>query len=568
MPTLDFSLKRMCELVGRDLTIPQLEDDLQWIALDIEGIDYDNKIIKIEYQPNRPDYSSPEGIARALKGYYEMEMGLAEFEITENPELVCKVDPKVKDVRPYIVMCAIKDIHMDDEQVATLMNIQEALHNVLGRGRKKVAIGVHDFDKVHAPYRYTTVKPDEVKFRPLQMERLEMTPEEILEEHPKGIAYAHIVNKFDEYPMIFDRDDNVISFPPVINGVLTAVTDKTTNILLDLTGTDLRAVTYSMNIMVTTFADMGGTIESAKVISFDGTEKLYPDLSPTKWTISEKYINSYTGLKMSTKEMTNCLEKCRMEVSPGKKKGTLDVLVPAYRADFLHVVDFTEEVATGFNYKNIEPILPDTGSVMGMYHPWFKLQDKAKQILVGAGYLETINFKLTSRESYAALKIPFDEKNSIILDNPVTKDYNTTRSLLMPVLMKLLQFNRSEEKPIKIFEVGDVIEFDKSAETGAVQKLHACALTHHASAEFTEIRSVLDFLVQTLGEWDSLEVKPITNPTFIPGRTGEIWLKGTNVGLIGELHPEVLENFGLKYPVAIFEINLSVLLTKEEQKLE
>ena len=558
----------MCELVGRDLTIPQLEDDLQWIALDIEGIDYDNKIIKIEYQPNRPDYSSPEGIARALKGYYEMELGLAQFEINENPELVCKVDPKVKDVRPYIVMCAIKDIHMDDEQVATLMNIQEALHNVLGRGRKKVAIGVHDFDKVNPPYRYTTVKPDEIKFRPLQMERLEMTPEEILEEHPKGIDYAHIVNKFDEYPMIFDRDNNVISFPPVINGVLTTVTDTTTNILLDLTGTDLRAVTYSMNIMVTTFADMGGKVESAKVISYDGTEKLYPDLSPTKWTIKEKYINSYVGINLSTEEITNCLEKCRMDVSPGKKKGTLDVLVPAYRADFLHEVDFTEEVATGYNYKNIEPILPDGGNSLGSYHPVFILQDKVKQILVGAGYLETMNFKLTSRESYAALKIPFDEKKNIILDNPVTKDYNTTRSILMPVLMKLLQFNRSEEKPIKIFEVGDVILYDKSSETGAIQKLHACALTHHAAAEFTEIRSVLDFLVQTLGEWDSLEVKPITNPTFIPGRTGEIWLRGKNVGLIGELHPEVLENFGLKYPVAIFEIDLSVLLTKEEQKLE
>ena len=47
MPTLDFSLKRMCDLVGKDLTIPQLEDDLQWIALDIEGIDYNNKIIRV-----------------------------------------------------------------------------------------------------------------------------------------------------------------------------------------------------------------------------------------------------------------------------------------------------------------------------------------------------------------------------------------------------------------------------------------------------------------------------------------------------------------------------------------
>lgn len=568
MPTLDFSLTRMCELVGKNLTIEQLEDDLQWIALDIEGIDYDNKIIKIEYQPNRPDYSSPEGIARALKGYYELEMGLAQFDIKENPELVCNVDEKIKDVRPFIVMCAIKDIHMDDEQVATLMNIQEALHNVLGRGRKKVAIGVHDFDKVKPPYRYTTVKPDEIKFRPLQMERLEMTPKEILEEHPKGIAYAHIVNKFAEYPVIFDKDDNVISFPPVINGVLTTVTDKTCNILLDLTGTDLRAVTYSMNIMVTTFADMGGKIESAKVIDFNGKEKLYPDLTPTKWIIREKYINSYIGLNLSTEKMTNCLEKCRMNVSPGKIKGTLDVFVPAYRADFLHEVDFTEEVATGYNYKNIEPILYDRGCTTGSYHPVFQLQDKVKHILVGAGYLETINFKLTSSESYAALNIPFNEKENIILDNPVTKEYNTIRSILMPVLMRLLQFNRSEEKPIKIFEVGDVILYDKSSETGGVQKLHTCVLTHHVTAEFTEIRSVLDFLVQTLGEWDSLEVKPITNPTFIPGRAGEIWLKGKKAGIIGELHPEVLENFGLKYPVAIFELDLSVLLTKEEQKLE
>jgi phenylalanyl-tRNA synthetase beta chain len=140
--------------------------------------------------------------------------------------------------------------------------------------------------------------------------------------------------------------------------------------------------------------------------------------------------------------------------------------------------------------------------------------------------------------------------------------------MLLPVLMKLLQFNRSEEKPIKIFEVGDIILYDKSNETGAKQELHACALTHHASAEFTEIRSVLDFLIQTLGEWDSLEVKPILNPTFIPGRTGEIWLKGQNIGIIGELHPEVLENFGLKYPTAVFEVNLSILLSKEEKQLE
>ncbi|MBN2156086.1 MAG: phenylalanine--tRNA ligase subunit beta [Candidatus Lokiarchaeota archaeon] len=567
MPTLDFTIKQMSKLVGRELSIEELESDLQWIALDIEAIDEKDGVIKVEYQPNRPDYSSPEGIARALKGYYELEMGLAQFEVRENSDLICLVDNKVKKIRPYIVMCAIKDIHMDEEQVATLMNIQEALHHALGRGRQKVAIGVHDFDKVNPPYQYTTVKPNAIKFRPLQMEKLELTPQEILEEHPKGIEYAHIVNQFEEYPIIFDRDNNVISFPPIINGILTTVTDKTRNILLDLTGTDLRLVTYSMNILVTTFADMGGKIESAKVVSFDGTEKCYPDLTPEKWTIKKSYINSYIGLELTSEEMIHCLKKCRMDAFPGKKKGTLEVFVPAYRSDFIHEVDFTEEVATGYNYKQIEPVLYEGGSI-GSYHPIFKLQDKVKQIMVGAGYLETFNFMLTARETYKTLKIPFDEKHNVIIDNPVSKEYNTTRTMLMPVLMRLLQFNRSEEKPIKIFEVGDVIIFDASSETGATQKLHVCALTHHSSAEFTEIRSLLDFLTQTLGIWNDLEVKPSDNPTFISGRTGEIWIKNSRVGIIGEIHPEVLENFGLRFPVAIFELDLSLVLPEKDQQLE
>ncbi|MBN2155238.1 MAG: hypothetical protein JW776_04295 [Candidatus Lokiarchaeota archaeon] len=75
-----------------------------------------NEIIKIEYQHNRPDYSSPQGIALFLKGYSTMEMGLVQFKIKKNPDLVRVVEEKVKIIRPYIVLCAIKDIDMDDKQ--------------------------------------------------------------------------------------------------------------------------------------------------------------------------------------------------------------------------------------------------------------------------------------------------------------------------------------------------------------------------------------------------------------------------------------------------------------------
>jgi phenylalanyl-tRNA synthetase beta chain len=557
MPTLDFTIERMSRLVGKKLSIDDLETDLQWISLDIEEIDRTTNTIKVEYSPNRPDFSSPEGIARALKGYYDIEIGMQKWEMTPGP-VKMYVDKKVRNIRPYVVCGVIRNIKLDDEQVRTVMNIQEDLHHALGRGRKKVAIGVHDLDKIKSPFKYTTVKPNEIKFRPLQMEKFEMTPEEILKEHPKGIEYAPILKDCPEYPMIFDSDKNVVSFPPIINGVLTTVTDSTKNLLLDLTGTDFKAVNYSLNILATTFADMGAKIEQVELIYEDGKPKWFPDFTPAKWTIREEYVNSYLGLNLTTEKIIQCLKKCRLDVEIGKKAGTLDVYVPAYRTDFMHEVDFVEEVAIGYNYKNLPTNLFEGG--YGQYHPWVKLQNKVRNIIVGAGYLETMNFMLISKENYADMKMPYDDKENIVIDNPVSSEYNTTRSSLMPVLMRLLQFNRSEEKPIRIFEVGDVIKLEPKEANGSRQELHICALTHHLSAEFTEIRGLFDFLVQCLNIQKQTVIKASENPTFIPGRSGDIFMDNNKIGQIGEIHPEVLGNFGLIYPTAIFEMDLTPLL--------
>ncbi|MCP4760226.1 MAG: phenylalanine--tRNA ligase subunit beta [archaeon] len=565
MPTLDFTVERLSKLVGKELNLKDLQTDLQWISLDIDDFEEKEQKIKVEFSPNRPDFASPEGIARALKGYYELEMGLQEWDLT-NGKVIVNVDEKVKKVRPYIVAAIIRNVDLDDDEVKTAMNIQEALHHTLGRDRKKVAIGLHDFDKVKAPFKYTTVKPEEMKFRPLQMEKLELTPQEILEEHPKGIIYAHILKDAEEYPMIFDANNEVVSFPPIINGILTTVTETTKNFLLDITGTDLDAIKYTLNILSTTFADMGATIETVQVIYEGEDPKIYPDFTPIKWTVNEKYLNSVVGLDLSEKEIIKCLQKCRLDAKPGKKKGTLDVLVPPYRTDFMHEVDFAEEMAMGYGYFNLPVSLFEGG--VGKYHPIFELQDLVRSIMVGGGYLETMNFILTSKDYYEALKIPFDEKKHIMLENPVSSEWNTTRTIILPVMMKLLQFNRSEEKPINIFEVGDVVQFDKTSMTGAKQELHVCALTHHSEAEFTEIRSIFDHLIRTLGIWDRITVKRCVNPTYIEGRVGDILLDGKKVGNIGELYPEVLENFGLKYPVAVFEMNLTPLLSENENRIE
>ncbi|MFX1328508.1 MAG: phenylalanine--tRNA ligase subunit beta [Promethearchaeota archaeon] len=554
MPTLDLKLQRLERLVGKKLDIKDLEYDLQWIGLDLEGINETEKSIKVEYDPNRPDFSSPEGIARSLKGYYEIESGIPLFEIIPG-KIELNVDPSVNKVRPYIVCGVIRDIDLDEDEVATLMNIQEHLHWAVGRDRKKVAIGVHDLDKIVPPYRYTAVKPDSVSFIPLHGDGYPMNLEEILLLHEKGIEYAHILEGKPVYPIIFDNNNEVLSFPPVINGIITTVTDETKNLFLDLTGTDFNAVNLALNILSTTLADMGAKVESVKV-NYEGGESIVtPNLNSEKWEIGIDYLNDYIGLNLSPKEIIKCFNKVRLDAKLSKKKGYLDIWVPAYRGDIMHIVDFTEEYAIGFGYNKL-PLTIREGCI-GEYHPIQSFLNKIRMIMIGAGYLEVLNFILTNFEShYDYMKQEFKESNHVQILNPVSREYNTTRTSILPKLMETLRNNRSEEKPIRIFEVGDIILIDVNEETGTKREVHLSAVTYHENADFTEIRSTLDFIMTSLGCYNDCEIKHVKNSSYIDGRNGCIYLKGKKIGEIGEIHPDILLNFKLEYPVAALELNL------------
>ncbi len=554
MPTLELKIERLERLVGKKLDIKELEYDLQWIGLDLEDINEEEQKIKVEYNPNRPDYSSPEGIARTLQGYYEIKLGLPSFEITPG-EIELSVNPSVKKVRPFIVCGVIRNIDLDEDEVATLMNIQEQLHWAVGRDRKKVAIGVHDLDKITPPYRYTAVKPDSVSFIPLHGDGYPMNLEEILLLHEKGIEYAHILEGKEVYPIIFDNNNDVLSFPPVINGVITTVTDDTKNLFLDLTGTDFKAVNLALNILSTTLADMGATIESVKVNYEKEKEIVTPNLNPEKWEVEVDYINDYIGISLSSKDMVKCFNKVRLEAKPSKKKGYLDIWVPAFRGDIMHIVDFTEECAIGYGYDKLPTTVRE--GCIGEYHPIQSFSNKIRTIMIGAGYLEVLNFILSNSEKhYKYMRQEFEEKTHVQILNPVSSEYNTTRTRLLPKLLETLLNNRSEEKPIRIFEVGDILLVDNSEETGAKREVHLSAATYHEQSDFTEIRSTLDFIMTSLGVEKDYEIKAEKNPTYLEGRCGDIYFKGKKVGEIGEIHPEVLFNFKLEFPVAALELNL------------
>lgn len=261
MPTVEYSLTDLFSLLGRELSEQELREDAPMIGVSVESIEGD--VLTVEVFPDRPDMLSIEGFARALKGFLGIESGLVEYRV-EPSGLTLEVDPSVKEVRPCISAAVVRDIELDDSWLKSLMDIQEKLHITHGLNRTKVAIGVHDLDQINPPFKYKAVKPEEIRFIPLDMTE-ELNLQEILERHPKGRDYAFTLEGKKKYPIILDRDGNVLSFPPIINGELTRLTESTRNLFIELTGTSQLAVDQALNIIASSVADRGGRIQSVEV---------------------------------------------------------------------------------------------------------------------------------------------------------------------------------------------------------------------------------------------------------------------------------------------------------------
>ncbi|MHA1580442.1 MAG: phenylalanine--tRNA ligase subunit beta [Candidatus Freyarchaeota archaeon] len=551
IPVITLNCDRMSELLRKEVDSDELERTVPWLGVDIE--EKTEEYLKVEYNPNRPDFSSQEGIARALRGFMEIETGLPKYEISDSG-ITLRVDPALAEVRPYIVCAVVRNVSFNEENIVELMGMQEDLHWAIGRDRVKASIGLHDLDRVKPPFEYRAVDPDGIRFIPLNW-AVELTPREILKKHPKGITYTHIMAGKAKYPIITDINGDVLSFPPIINGVLTQITEETRNLFIDVTGTTMRDVSSALNILVTALAEGGARIESVKV---EYPERIIttPDLTPKSWMVRSDYVNRLLGLNLSPQEIVRCLEKVRMDAK--LVDGKIEVLVPAYRHDIMHEVDFVEEVAIGYGLYNLKPALPKTVTI-AKSHPYQKLSNLVRNILVGLGFNEVVSFTLTNiREHYDYMRT---KGKPVELLNPVSSDYNMVRDALLPGLIRILRTNKHEAFPQKIFEVGDIVVYDPKAETSATRKLNVAAAITDTEVGFTDIKAVAEALLRELGceQW---KFTPTSHPSFIEGRAALVEADGKVLGQIGEIHPEVLNNFDLEYPVGAFEYSLEPFLDR------
>ena len=546
MPVVELNLNRIKKLISGNVTKKRIVDTLPFLGLDIES--QVNDQIRIEYSPNRPDYSTDFGIALGLQGLLGIKKGIQKTNIKKQGNYEIKVDQSVSKIRPFVTGIIAKNGIIDDETIKQLMNMQEDLHFGIGRKRKKSSIGLHDLDKISFPLTYTTSTRSH-SFIPLNTES-ENTIDQILSETEVGRDYGWILGDSKNVPIIVDAEGKTISFPPIINASVTTVTTKTTNLLVEVTSLDKDAAEDMLSVVVAILQIAGFDIVQLTV---SGKKNGTPKLNSRTIQYSPKLTEQTIGLSLTQSTTLSSLKKCRLDAT--QKGRNIQCVIPRYRFDIFGSMDIVEEIALGYGIDNIEPKLSPS-QTLGEKSSMTKKLDRISKTVIGFGFTEALNSSLTSKKILFDLTNRDSSEMLSVLDSK-SQEHTILRDSILPGLLENLSKNIHEPYPQKLFETGTV--FSKSKPIS--ETINLAGIIAHKESNYSETKSILQAILRTGFQIDTKTITSEDNVSmFANGRYADVFVGKKLLGNIGEFNSDVLDNFKIRTSITGFEIKLSGLI--------
>ncbi len=546
----------------QSITMEQLEDSLMLVKGELKGQNPDSGELRIELQDsNRPDLWCCEGIARQIRVKRQGALAAYKF-LTTKPKALKRlhVAPGMEQVRPFVAACTATGYRVTQEGLAQLIQTQEKLAEMFGRKRKTVSIGIYRLAAIEFPIAYDLVKPEDVSFMPLGMDTV-MTLGEMLLVHPKGLEFGEILAGQDRLPVLRDATQQPLSFPPIINsrevGEVKVGDDA---LFVEVTGTDLPMVVLTLNIFAANLADRGAAIEPIDVRypykTALGQDVVTPQDLKKSQTLLVSTIEQALGQTLGAKEVVKALTAYGYEVQANGNHVT--VTLPPYRQDLMHAMDVVEDVAISRGYADFLPVMPSDFTVGGLSRIE-EVSDRVRALMVGMGFQEIISNILGSPQDLRdAMRLAGTEWGQLVeVDNVMSQNFSALRQWMLPSLLRVEAASNRAFYPHRLFEAGEVAKLDLTQPLGSRTAVVLGGLIAHADAHFSEVHSCLDTLFYYVNQAYSLE--PIQHPSFLAGRVGAIVSEGQQIGVIGELHPEVLERWQISVPAVAFEIELTHL---------
>jgi phenylalanyl-tRNA synthetase beta chain len=573
MPVVDIDTDELRRLTGTDHDDDRLKRDLFGLGMEFEG-ETDEGKLQFEFAPDRLDRLSVEGVARSLRYQYGTDRGVY-LPTVNDPEWSIVVEESVPEKRPYVTGAVVRGLDLTEGKLESLIQLQEKLHATIGRGRAKGAIGVHDLtmlkgaaygdDGGQKSITYRGVEPDGDRFVPLDADS-DMTPGEVLTDHPVGETYADLVAGYERYPAIYD-DIGLFSFPPVINGARTEVSTDSRDLFVEMTGTDQWTIDRMLNIVCYALDARGGRVEEVRVeypdaAPYDG-DLVRPDLSTKHKTVAHDTVESVLGVSLTEEAVVDHLERSGLDATTtGDDEPAYEAEIPPYRVDVLHPMDVVDDIGRAYGFGDLEPRYPEVSTVGGR-HARSRLEDAVRETLVGLGFQDTLNFHLTCEQDCFDRMGLDPEADAVGAAPPVTiaepysEEYTIVRTWALPSLVQMLGNNTHRPYPQDLAEVGFAAAVDESRETKTAERRTVAAVLARTDASYEDARGRLEALARSFGA--ELATPRTEHPSFIDGRTAAVELDGQRVGVVGELHPRVLVEYDLEVPAVGFEFGLDAL---------
>ena len=527
MVVVDFDYEEFRQIL--DIPKEKVVEGLTEIGAPVE-VEPETGKLYVELTPDRPDWYSMEGLVRALRSYYKKEN--REYGAKKSNYKVI-VDASVSKIRPYTACAVVKNLKFNDQRIRDMVLLQEKLLYTLGRKVKRFGIGIYPLKEIVFPIRYTTMEPKEIIYRPLNYPK-EADAREILKEHPKGKDYGHIIEKFDRYPVFVDNKDRIMALIPIVNSVETGkVGVDTGEVFIEVSGNDKIGINQALNIIVCSFADIGGEIHET-AIEYPEETDIYPALRYRKMKVDFKRACALLGIELDKEKSLEMLR------GMGYENDGVSVLVPPYRADIMSSVDIIEDLAIAYGYNNFKPTLPDFFSPGGRIRRY----DAIDGIMRGMGFVEVETFILTNKNKMGVVGYGGEVKEIV---NPSSEEYTIVRPTLLVDMIDVFATNKMRGLPQKFYEIGTVYENGKTR-----KKL--CFGVCDQEPGFSDARGYLQTIMKELRQEYSL--KEMKSKVFEQPYSTSVHIKGREMGIFGKINGGILERFGLEFPVFICEIGL------------
>jgi len=534
-------------------------------------LNLDKAVIDFEITSNRPDCLSVIGIARETAATLNTEYKMPELNYscksTDNINNEIKVEIKDSLCRRYMAR-GVKNVKIEKSPawleerllqagVRPINNIVDITNFVmleLGQpmhayDKREITSGSIVVEKAEGNEKFTTL--DEVE-RDLNSDILTIKDGENI------VGLAGIMGGLDSE--VKEDTSEIIFEAANFDGTNIRVSSQKLNIRTEASGRfekdlDPNLVEMAMNRACNLIEQLGaGEVMEGTIDIYDNPVKEHSVEVDTNW------INSFLGLNLSKEDMKSYLD--RLELNTEILGDKLIVNVPTFRTDINIREDVAEEIVRIYGYNNVPSTNLKVSSVRtGRYRNQI-IKDIALDTLLACGLNEAITYSFVSPKVFDKILLPEESilRRAVAIRNPLGEDYSIMRTTTVPSMMEALARNYSRNNEIvRLFEIGRVYIPAEEADKIPEEK-NIITVGLYGNADYLDLKGVVENIIETLGIKNVNYEREIENPSFHPGKTAKVTVKNKVIGTLGEIHPDVSENYGVDTACYIAEIDFDFIV--------